>query len=277
MTQRRPVNAQYPTAAARLDWGNPILDGLGYAFFAPAGEDLVNAVGWQTLSSTWTASGLTIASGDGINTVNVANDPTAASTIYGSSEWSMLAVATPTTMQTRAALWEGPVDISGVCMGYSDSSTCFVYLDDGGAGTFVDQSAAGYFAVNTRGHFGVTFDGARSSQCEFWKDGVFWSSGNSSGTTTMATVFDSHNIVIGGSNNAGDIQKWQGEIELVFLWGRCLGSAEIQAITLNPWQLFQRPKLTLVPAASVASGTVLTRRNDVMGGGMSGLTGGMKN
>ncbi len=154
----------------------------------------------------------------------------------GAAAYTMLAIATPSSLTTRMPLlgydWYSGIPYWGFGTGYGDSSKVFAYLD---TSNYVVETTSGFFVAGERHLYAMTASGPDG--VTFYKDKTA-SVGTIGGSFVNAPAIPAQSLSVGGGSLGGGT-AWEGTIELVAYWNRVLSAFEIARIVDNPWQLFE--------------------------------------
>jgi subtilisin-like proprotein convertase family protein len=131
----------------------------------------------------------------------------------------------------------------------------FQAFEFGGAG---DLSTGVNLADNAWHHVAMSFDSGVSNGWSLYVDGVRRL------TTTATTTNQTHALVLGAGNAAGDMQNFNGLIDEAAIYNRVLSEAEIQAI----YNAGTAGKISL-PTVTTAAQTSVTATSATLGGNVT--------
>lgn len=166
--------------------------------------------------------------------------------VPGSGGWTMLICyrKTDATLRSTAAFGSGATTGGIECTGFIPYSDGVVYFDYGGsvAGT-TRLSVSGLSFGDDLWVFATGLGGM-----QIWQNGLLRASNaaNPTRTTSASTYF-----AVGPFTAFTDF----ADTALVMSWRRQLAAADIRAVSINPWQLFQ-PVTTLVIAPTITAPSV---------------------
>lgn len=252
---RRPWTRQ-PQIIAPVNQGNPFTAGLEF-LWVPVGTGV--DVARRAISSAINSPELVVKPGGRGPNLNGSNQAVSLGRIFTGSAGTMLLYANFPTGTANSKMFFGQSSDAAGNLGIGIWGTG--YSTVGGTTTFGTQSAGEHILIGGHDAAGMVA----------YADGVLT---DSNATASSFTGDAAYAASLGSFFYSGGRIFYANETPyLAAFWNRKLSRSEAEALSDNPWQLFQPlPRRIWAPAAGVA-GAISGASDLVFGGGSSTLTG----
>ena len=262
---RPSVWTQQPQQACKIDWSNPITQGLAIAV-------MPNANGARELTLS-TPSAKVGSSSNSVGSRGVASIGSGGANYFTFTDYDKYDLVGPITViavvdgisgvVSGGYLSKGPIDTANTPFFFGRSGS-IISLSRGGASDYQRFNTTNVVtAPDAPCVFGVTQNGVLGSgaTCNYYLNGVTPGSSAGGGMGNTVAAANALPVRFAGTNE---------KVYLALAFNRVLSGAEIKSLSDNPWQIFKPiPRRIFAPVSASGGATITTNLGTATASGLT--------